>query len=180
MPNSDPTLSSAPLQVVVMGVSGSGKSIVGTALADRLGWDFVEGDDLHPRANVAKMEAGEPLTDEDRAPWLDEVNASARRQHEARRSSVLTCSALKRSYRDRLRDGVPAMLFLHLHGPYEVLEPRMQRRERHFMPTTLLRSQFDTLELLQPDEDGVVVDISGTIDEVTATAESEIAARLRR
>ena len=162
-----------------MGVSGSGKSHVGHGLAERLGWDFVEGDDLHPEANVAKMAAGEPLTDEDRAPWLDEVSRQASTQQQAGRSSVLTCSALKRSYRDRLRAGVPTMLFVHLHGAYDVLEDRMQHRDRHFMPTSLLRSQFDTLEPLDDDEDGVVVDVAGTVEEVTAAAEAAVRDWLR-
>lgn len=169
----------APLQVVVMGVSATGKSTVARALAERLGWSFVEGDDLHPPENVAKMEAGEPLTDEDRAPWLDEVNDRARVEAAAGRSAVLTCSALRRTYRERLGDGVPAMHFLHLAAGYDVLEPRMQQRQRHFMPTGLLRSQFDTLEPLEDDEDGTVVDVSGTVEEVVAAALEAVARRLR-
>ena len=167
------------LQVVVMGVSATGKSTVGAGVADRLGWDFIEGDDLHPPENVAKMESGEALTDQDRAPWLDRVSDRAQAQAEAGHSSVLTCSALKRAYRDRLRAGVPAMFFLHLAAPHEILEPRMQQRSRHFMPPSLLRSQFDTLEPLDEDEDGVAVDVSGTIDEVVAAAHEAVAARLR-
>lgn len=170
---------STPLQVVVMGVSGTGKSTVGRALARGAGWPFVEGDDLHPPANIAKMEAGEPLTDEDRAPWLDEVNARAREHAAADRSCVLTCSALRRLYRDRLRDGVEQMFFVHLAGSFEVLEPRMQARERHFMPTGLLHSQFDTLEELEPDEDGVRVDVAGSVEEVVAAAHAAIDRRLR-
>jgi gluconokinase len=167
-------------QVVVMGVSATGKSTVAARLADALGWEFVEGDDLHPPANVAKMASGEALTDEDRAPWLDEVNARAREHGASGRSSVLTCSALKRAYRDRLRDGVPAMFFLHLDGSYEVLEPRMQHRGRHFMPTSLLHSQFETLEPLTEDEVGAVVDVAGTIEEVTATAEHVVRQHLQK
>lgn len=162
-----------------MGVSATGKSTVATAMAEELGWDFIEGDDLHPPTNVAKMAAGDSLTDEDRAPWLDEISDRASRQAAAGRSSVLTCSALRRAYRDRLRAGVPAMFFLHLDGSYEVLEPRMQRRERHFMPTGLLRSQFDTLEPLEPDEDGAVVDVAGTVEEVISAARLAVGGRLR-
>ena len=169
-----------PLQVVVMGVSGTGKSTVGRALAREAGWSFVEGDDLHPPANIAKMEAGNPLTDEDRAPWLDEVNARAREHAAAGHSCVLTCSALRRVYRDRLRDGVEQMFFVHLAGSFEVLEPRMQARERHFMPTGLLHSQLDTLEELEPDEDGVRVDVAGTVEEVVAAASAAIERRLRK
>jgi gluconokinase len=168
------------LQVVVMGVSATGKSTVAAAVAADRGWDLVEGDDLHPASNVAKMQSGEPLTDEDRAPWLDRVNERARGHAGAGHSAVITCSALKRSYRDRLRVGVPTMFFLHLHGAYEVLEPRMAQRQRHFMPTGLLRSQFDTLEPLAEDEDGVVVDVAASLQEVVADARAAVAERLRR
>lgn len=168
-----------PLQVIVMGVSGTGKSTVATALADQLDWPFIEGDDLHPRSNVAKMESGEPLTDEDRAPWLEAIRDRAQQEAAAGRSAVITCSALKRQYRDLLRDGVDEMFFVHLHGTQEVLEPRMAERKRHFMPPKLLRSQLDTLEPLQDDEDGVVVDISGTVDEVISDAGRAVTGRLR-
>jgi gluconokinase len=167
-----------PLQVVVMGVSGTGKSTVATALADQLGWPFVEGDDLHPRSNVAKMESGEPLTDDDRAPWLEAIRERALEESRAGRSAVITCSALKRQYRDSLREGVGEMFFVHLHGTQDVLEPRMAKRERHFMPPGLLQSQLDTLEPLRADEDGVVVDISGTVDEVIALAQRALTERL--
>lgn len=167
------------LQVVVMGVSGTGKSTVGIALAERLGWEFVEGDDLHPAANVAKMESGEPLTDEDRAPWLELIRQRADEQAAKGESSVLTCSALKRAYRDALRAGGAPIFFVHLDGDEETLSPRMARRERHFMPVGLLRSQLDTLEPLEPDEDGVAVDIAGTAAEVVADAQKAVSARLR-
>lgn len=170
----------APLQVVVMGVSGTGKSTVGAAVAEGLGWELVEGDDLHPPANVAKLSAGLPLTDEDRAPWLDQLNDLATSRAAAGLGSVLTCSALKRAYRDRLRAGVPAMFFLHLDGSYEVLEPRMTRREGHFMPVALLRSQLATLEPLERDEDGTVVDVAGTPAEVIAAAQAAVTSRLQR
>lgn len=170
----------SPLQVVVMGVSATGKSSVALLLAERLGWEFVEGDDLHPPANVEKMREGVPLTDTDREPWLDLVNARARERARGGASSVITCSALRRAYRDRLEDGVPAMHFVHLHAPYAVLEPRMARRQRHFMPTGLLRSQFATLEPLQPDEDGTVVDVSGTLEEVVELALAAVRRRAGR
>ncbi len=162
-----------------MGVSATGKSTVAGAVADELGWPFVEGDDLHPPTNVAKMEAGVPLDDEDRWPWLDRVNERAREQAADGRSTVLTCSALKRAYRDRLRDGVPSTWFLHLDAPYDVLEPRMQQREKHFMPTGLLRSQFADLEPLGPDEPGAVVDASPGMDAVVARAIGAVRDRLR-
>ena len=168
-----------PLQVVVMGVTSTGKTAVGTALADQLGWPFVEGDELHPRANVAKMEAGTPLTDDDRAPWLETLNERARGADAAGTSAIITCSALKRRYRDTLRRGVDAMFFLQLHGDGEVLEGRMAGREGHFMPPSLLRSQLDTLEPLAEDEDGTVIDVSGSLDEVVAHARAVVTARLR-
>ncbi len=165
------------LQVVVMGVSATGKSTVGRRLAGELGWDFIEGDDLHPRSNVVKMESGEPLDDINRAPWLDEINRVAREQAAGGRSSVITCSALRRSYRVRLRDGVDGMFFVHLHADYEVLEPRMRQRADHFMPTGLLRSQLDTLEPLGDDEDGTVVDVTPGAAEVLGEVLRAVRAR---
>ena len=143
---------------VVMGVSGCGKSAVGSALAGALGVPYVEGDDMHPPENVAKMAAGIPLDDADRAGWLDALReriASARAQGS---SLVVSCSALKRAYRDVLRRGDPALRFAHLDGPRDVLERRMQR-PGHFMPPSLLDSQLATLQPLQPDEAGIVLDI---------------------
>lgn len=160
-----------------MGVSATGKSTVGRRLADELGWDFIEGDDLHPHSNVVKMESGEPLDDTDRAPWLEEINRVAREQAAADRSSVVTCSALKRTYRERLGESVEAMFFVHLHASHEVLQPRMEQRSRHFMPAGLLRSQFDTLEPLDEDEDGVVVDVAPGLDEVVGAAVDVVRAR---
>lgn len=167
------------LQVVVMGVSSTGKSTIAAALADQLGWRFIEGDDLHPRSNVAKMENGQPLTDEDRAPWLRAIAERAGEASAAGHCAVITCSALKRQYRDLLRQGVAAMYFVHLHGSRQLLESRMAKRERHFMPVSLLESQLDTLEPLDDDEDGVVIDVAGSVDEVVAQASSAVSARLR-
>lgn len=173
-----PNRTRSSLQVVVMGVSATGKSTVGAGLAEQLGWTFVEGDDLHPERNVEKMERGEPLDDDDRWPWLDRISDRARQAAAEHRSTVLSCSALKRSYRDRLREGVPAMFFLHLRAPEAVLAPRMAQRTRHFMPTGLLRSQIETLEDLDGDEDGAAVDVSGTPQEVAALALDAVRARL--
>lgn len=169
----------ACLQVVVMGVSATGKSTVAAAIAADRGWELVEGDDLHPARNVEKMRSGEPLTDEDRAPWLARVNEQARAHADAGRSAVLTCSALKRAYRDRLRDGVPTMFFLHLTADHDTLEPRMAARSRHFMPTGLLRSQLDTLEPLGEDEDGVAVDVTGELPVVLLAARRAVDDRAR-
>ncbi|QNN54778.1 gluconokinase [Nocardioides mesophilus] len=155
-----------------MGVSGTGKTSVGERIADRLGLDFVEGDSHHPQVNIDKMTAGTPLTDEDRMPWLRTLAALVGERYADGRSTVLTCSALRRGYRDVLRTGVPRgkMFFVHLHAPFAVLEQRMTQRTKHFMPTSLLQSQVDTLEPLEADEPGVVVDVTPGLDEVVRAA----------
>lgn len=148
--------------VVVMGVSGTGKTTIGRMLAAELDLPFVEGDDLHPLANTEKMAAGIPLTDADREPWLDLVAA------ELARPVVATCSALKRSYRDRLRVVAPDLVLVHLHGAPELLAQRMAGRSGHFMPTSLLRSQLDTLEPPAADEHPIVVDVAPAPDVIVA------------
>ena len=170
--------SSQPVLVVAMGVSATGKTAVGERLAERLGVDFLEGDSLHPEANIEKMSSGIPLTDDDRWPWLRAI-ADLIAEHRRRgRSMVVTCSALRRSYRDMLRSGAPDedLFFLHLHAPFDVLEKRMAHRTKHFMPTSLLQSQFDTLEPLDDDELGAEVDVSPPLDEVVDEAEAAIRA----
>lgn len=143
--------------LVLMGVSGCGKSTVAGLLAGRLGWDLGEGDDLHPAANVAKMAAGHPLTDEDRRPWLERVAAWIRERLDAGRDGIITCSALKRSYRDILRaDGV---VFVYLAGSRELIAARLAKRHGHYMPPSLLDSQFATLEPPGPDESAIQIDI---------------------
>ena len=157
------------MHIVVMGVSGTGKTSVGEELAEELGCEFVEGDSLHPRRNIEKMEHGIPLTDEDRWPWLQAIaDMVAVRDHEGT-STVVTCSALKRKYRDLLRDAAPTF-FVHLDAPFDVLEARMRQRTKHFMPASLLRSQVDTLEPLDDDEAGEVVDVSPALDVVVEEA----------
>ena len=155
-----------------MGVSGTGKSSVAAVLAERLDLALVEGDEHHPDSNIARMRDGIPLTDEDRRPWLETLADLARQRFEAGRSLVLTCSALKRSYRDVLRTGVPdgRMFFVHLHAELDVLAARMEQRTKHFMPTSLLASQLETLEPLEDDELGAVIDVAPPIDEVAAAA----------
>ena len=143
--------------LVIMGVSGSGKSTVAGILAGRLGWDLEEGDDLHPPANVEKMHSGIPLTDEDRWPWLESVAAWIREHTAAGLPGIITCSALKRIYRDRMRGD--HVVFVHLAGEKDIIERRMSARPDHFMPTTLLDSQIDTLEPPDPDENTLVVNI---------------------
>ena len=157
------------MHVVVMGVSATGKTTVGKHLAEELDCEFIEGDDLHPRQNIEKMSEGIPRTDEDRWPWLQAIAELVAVKEFEGVSTVVTCSALKRSYRDVLRDAAPTF-FVHLDAPFEVLQDRMQHRTRHFMPAALLRSQFDTLEPLGPDEEGQVVDVSPPEDEVVEEA----------
>lgn len=156
-----------PLHVVFMGVSGTGKSTVGRPVCEALGLTFGEGDDFHPAANVAKMSRGEPLTDEDRWPWL-RLLADWTADHAARGEETgLACSALRRSYRDVLREAAPDTVFVHLTGRPELLLQRMGSRE-HFMPATLLDSQLVTLEELEPDERGIVVDVADPVDVIVA------------
>jgi len=144
--------------LILMGVAGSGKSSVMAALVARLGWPALEGDLLHPPANVAKMAAGIPLTDADRGPWLAAIGRWIDEREAARASSLVTCSALRRSYRDTLRRGRPSVWFVHLTAPREVLAARMTHREGHFMPASLLDSQLATLEPLGSDEPGTTLE----------------------
>ena len=150
--------------LVVMGVSGSGKSTVARLLAERLGWRFAEGDDFHPAANVAKMSAGEPLTDEDRAPWLQTLAHWIADRERAGDDAVLTCSALKRRYRDVLRR--PSVRFVHVTVVPETLRQRLEHRRGHYMPASLLDSQLAALEPLQPDEPGLVIPGDGPPEQV--------------
>lgn len=154
--------------VIVMGVSGSGKTTVATGLADAMAWTYVEGDELHPKANVDKMHAGIPLTDEDRWPWLNKIGEWIDEHESQGKSAVITCSALKRTYRDLLREGRPGVQFCHVAVSREELERRLAERKGHYMPASLLQSQLDTLEPLQPDEPGIVVEAKGGQDAVLA------------
>jgi gluconokinase len=152
--------------IVVMGVSGAGKSTVAGELVARLGWDFAEGDEFHPPENVEKMRAGIPLDDDDRWPWLRTLAAWIGEHEKAGKSAVVTCSALKRSYRDLLRDGHPSVWFAHVTADAEQIRDRVQRRTGHYMPPSLLDSQLATLEPLQDDEPGASVSGAGEPDEV--------------
>lgn len=138
--------------LIVMGVSGSGKSTIAADLARRLGWPMIEGDDLHPPANIDKMSQGIPLDDDDRKPWLETIAQRIDAWRQAGVQGVVTCSSLKRAYRDILRAGHADVRFVYLNGSYDLLYGRMQHRTRHFMPPALLQSQFDTLEVPGPDE----------------------------
>jgi gluconokinase len=158
--------------VVVMGVSGAGKTRVGRDVAGRLGWTFIEGDELHTEANRGKMAAGTPLTDEDRWPWLERICAAAREIEAAGGSVVVACSALKRSYRDRLRTAGPDVRFVHLTGERGIIAARMAARRDHYMPPGLLDSQIATLEVPGADEGAMTFDVSERagliIDQVAA------------
>ncbi|QJW35555.1 gluconokinase [Cellulosimicrobium protaetiae] len=155
-----------PQHLVVMGVAGSGKTTVATLLAQRLGTEYAEADQFHPEANIAKMSAGTPLTDEDRWPWLEAIRDWLSAEADAGRSGVVTCSALKRSYRDLLRTARGRVCFVHLDGSPDLLAERMEHRSGHFMPPSLLPSQLATLEPLDDDEPGFTVDVTRTPEEI--------------
>ena len=143
--------------VLVMGVSGVGKTTIGAALAARLNCEFLDGDDWHPAENVAKMAAGTPLADEDRWPWLDRLNAEVRAREALGKSVILACSALKQAYRDRLTRGLAHWELVFLHGSFELILDRIESRHHRYMPASLLQSQFATLE---PPAKAIAVDVA--------------------
>ncbi|HZQ72839.1 MAG TPA: gluconokinase [Burkholderiales bacterium] len=151
--------------VVVMGVSGVGKTTIGTALAAALGWRFLDADEYHPPGNVAKMEAGIPLEDDDRWPWLDALNEALREADGRGESAVLACSALKERYRRRLTAGLRNFRIAYLYGDFELIERRMRERRHRYMPASLLASQFAALE---PPADAIAVEVSGTAAQAVA------------
>ena len=155
-----------PKVLVVMGVSGSGKTTVGKLLAGRLGWHYQEGDSLHPPENVAKMSAGTPLTDADRIPWLQLIAKCIDAWRSNGEAGVITCSALKRAYRDIVIGDRPDVGLVHLNGSRELIGRRMAARKGHFMPTALLDNQFATLQEPSPDERAITVDVGGTSAEI--------------
>lgn len=163
-----PRKSGGPRHVVVMGVSGGGKTTVAMMLAGKLGYVFAEGDEFHSQANRDKMHAGTPLTDDDRAPWLTSIQEWMTAEARAGRSTVVTCSALRKSYRDVLRGAEGNTIFVHIAPPVELTAERLQARTGHYMPSSLLESQVATLEELEPDERGFAVRSGGTPDEVLA------------
>jgi carbohydrate kinase (thermoresistant glucokinase family) len=151
---------------VVMGVSGSGKTTIGRALAERLGWNFQEGDALHPPQNVAKMSAGQPLNDDDRAPWLAAIAACIDAWRRRGDHGVLTCSALKRSYRDVIIGSRREVRLVYLAGSRELIGRRMARRRGHFMPPSLLDSQFETLEPPGPEENAITLSVDEPVEKI--------------
>ncbi|AAU37564.1 MULTISPECIES: gluconokinase [Basfia] len=152
---------------ILMGVSSTGKTSVGTEVAHRLGLKLIDGDDLHPRANIIKMGEGKPLNDEDRAPWLERIRDAAFSLEQKSEVGVIICSALKKKYRDLIRQGNERVKFLFLYGSYELILERMRQRKGHYMKEEMLKSQFDTLEVPQADEADVIhIDIDGSFEEV--------------
>ena len=156
--------------VVAMGVCSSGKTSVGKVVASRMNWTFIEGDDLHPPANITKMASGVPLTDEDRWPWLDSIADRMREIDKAGESAVVACSALRQAYRDRLRRSGADLRFLHLTGDFSLIRQRMRNRSGHFMPAGLLDSQLATLEPAGVDEALYEVDITGNVGDLAGAA----------
>ena len=166
-----------PAAIIVMGVSGSGKSTIGALLAEALGWPFADADGFHPTANVAKMAAGQPLTDADRWPWLDAIAAHIGASRTAGQPVVVACSALRCAYRERLRAGHGDLIFLHLAGAPEVIAARQAARQGHFMPPSLMASQFATLEDPAEEADAVTVSVSASPLEVVVAAIDQLAVR---
>jgi carbohydrate kinase (thermoresistant glucokinase family) len=166
-----------PAAIIVMGVSGSGKSTIGALLAEALGWPFADADGFHPPENVAKMAAGQPLTDEDRWPWLDAIAAHIGASRRARQPVVVACSALRRAYRERLRAGHGDLIFLHLAGAPEVIATRQAARQGHFMPPSLMASQYATLEDPAEEADAVTVSVQASPHEVVGNILSTLGER---
>ena len=158
---------SLPDRLIVMGVTGCGKTTVGALLAGRLNAAFLDGDDYHPAANVEKMSSGQPLTDEDRWPWLDRLGEVIEDTVQEKGKVVLACSALRRVYRDRLTNAcTEPPLFIHLSGSRDLIHGRMAARRDHYMPVGLLESQIETLEPIQPGENAVTLTIDATADQI--------------
>jgi len=160
--------------VILMGVSGAGKTFIGERLADALGGSFYEGDDYHPQRNVKKMSQGIALTDADRAPWLDALHALIGDLLAEDEAAILSCSALKRAYRDRLVKGHDGVRIVYLRGSYELIRQRLERRQGHFMKADLLASQFQALEEPEASENVLTVDISQKPTTIIGTIKSEL------
>jgi carbohydrate kinase (thermoresistant glucokinase family) len=165
-----------PLVLIVMGVSGSGKTTIAEHLAKDLGWMFQEGDVLHPPANVEKMRAGTPLTDADRGPWLATIARWIDERVAKREHGIITCSALKRAYRTQLVGGHPEVRLVYLHGDRATLEQHVHARHHEFMPVALLDSQLATLEEPGPDEPVIEVDVAGSVEATVAAVQARLQA----
>lgn len=162
---------------ILMGVSSTGKTSIGTAVAHRLGLKFIDGDDLHPRANILKMAQGQPLNDDDRQPWLARINDAVFSLTQKNEQGIIVCSALKKRYRDQIRANNPPITFLFLHGEFELILQRMRQRQGHFMKAAMLKSQFETLELPQADEPDVhFIEIDAPFEQVVERCISAIQA----
>ena len=173
--NSADTSQSAPgLPIVVMGVQGCGKSTVGRGIADALGIRFADGDDLHSAAARAKMAAGHPLIDEDRLPWLTHIAQTMAAALEGGEALTVACSALKRSYRDLMRDLVPSLVFVELYGDQALIAERLTHRNHEYMPAMLLDSQFAALEPLAADEAGMRIELTRTPDDIVGLVQNMI------
>lgn len=159
--------------LIVFGVSGAGKTTVGKLLARNLGWRFLEADDFHPAANIEKMRRGQPLTDEDRWPWLERLRPQINRSLAAGENAVLACSALKRAYRDRLRVS-EEVSFVFLHGNYPLVEKHLRNRRGHFMNPELLQSQFDDLDEPQPGENALTIELGRTPEEIVEEIKTKL------
>lgn len=164
--------------MIVMGVSGSGKTTIGTLLGEAIGVPFVDGDDLHPVANKEKMRAGHPLNDDDRRPWLHVIGEYIAERAAVGETAIVACSALKKSYRDLLRVHAPNLVFIHLAGDKATIAGRLEQRRHEYMPPTLLDSQLDTLEPLQPGEAAVIVDVTRTPEEMVEQVLAELRNRV--
>ena len=165
-----------PAVIVVMGVSGCGKTTVATRLAERLGWQFAEADMFHSPSNIEKMRSGVPLNDEDRWPWLQSIAAWIDGARRNRKPGVVTCSALKRSYRERIIGTRPDVALVYLKGDYATIERRLAARSHEYMPASLLRSQFAALEEPAADENPIVVAIDGTPEDIVEAIVRRMAA----
>jgi gluconokinase len=159
--------------IVIFGVSGAGKTTVGKLLARELHWPFIEADDFHPAANIEKMSSGQPLTDEDRWPWLERLREEIEHSLAAGKNAVLACSALKRAYRDRLRVS-NEVKFVFLRGNYALVEKQLRSRRGHFMNPALLQSQFDDLEEPQPNENALTIELGRSPEEIVSEIETKL------
>lgn len=173
-PDAGPSDRHTPWHLVVMGVSAAGKTTVARRINRILGWEFAEGDDFHPQPNVEKMASGVPLTDEDRWPWLQALAEWTAAHAASGQSTIISCSALRRAYRDVLRNGGAGTYFVHLTGDRDLLLQRMSGRTDHFMPVELLDSQLATLEPLEPDEPGATFDVARNPRRIAAAVLQEL------